>query len=67
MIILSQHDIPEVMVDARFLHRMLGYPDDEHNPHIEGMNPYHDIISARPDVTWPSNKPSLGGTSQLQG
>ena len=54
MIIVSQYDIPEAMVDAgRFLHpRMLGHPDNEHNPHIDGMNPDHGIHLARPDVTW---------------
>ena len=31
----------------------MGYPDNELNPHIEGMNPEHGIILARPDVTWP--------------
>ena len=44
MIMLSQCDIPKVMVDSRFLHWMIGYPDDEHNPHIDGHIP---------DITWP--------------
>ena len=47
------YDIPEVMLDARFLHRMVGYADNEHDPHIVGMDPDHGISSARPDVTWP--------------
>ena len=42
-----------LMLDARFLHRMVGYADNEHDPHIVGMNPDHGISLARPDVTWP--------------
>ena len=52
-IIFAIYDIPEVMLDARFLHRMVGYADNEHDPHIVGMNPDHGISLARPDVTWP--------------
>ena len=54
-VIFAPFDIPETMLDARFLHRMVGYPDNEHDdPHtIEGLNPDHGITSARPDVTWP--------------
>ena len=43
-------------MDARFLHRMVGHPDNEHNPHIEGLNPDHGIASARPHVTWPISR-----------
>lgn len=54
IIMLQWYDTPEVMVDARFLHHwMVGYPDNEHNSHIDGYNPDHGIISARPDVIWP--------------
>ena len=28
------------------------YQDNEHNPHIEGMNPDHGMYSARPHETW---------------
>ena len=52
-IIFEMYDIPEVMLDARFLHRMVGYADNEHDPHIVGLIPDHGISSARPDVTWP--------------
>ena len=39
-IIMAMHDIPEAMLDTRFLHWMVGHPDNEHNPHVEeGMNP----------------------------
>ena len=52
-IIFEMYDIAEVMLDARFLHRMVGYADNEHDPHIVGLIPDHGISSARPDVTWP--------------
>ena len=52
-IVFAMYDIPEVMLDAMFLHRMVGYADNEHDPHIVGLNPDHGISSARPDVTWP--------------
>ena len=55
-IIFAIYDIPEVMLDARFLHRMVGYADNKHDPHIVGMNPDHGISSARPDVTWPISR-----------
>ena len=55
-IIMSIYDIPEAMLDARFLHRMVDYPDNEYDPHVKGMNPYHGIISARPDLTWPISR-----------
>ena len=32
---------------------LVGYADNEHDPHIVGLNPDHGISSARPDVTWP--------------
>ena len=45
------------MVDARFLHRMLvGYPDEEHDPQIDGLVPGEHISSVRPDVTWPIDR-----------
>ena len=40
------------MVDARFLHWMIGYPDDGHNPHIDGFDQDQSIV-ARPNITWP--------------
>ena len=55
-IIFALSDIPEVMLDARFLHCMVGYADKEHDPHIVGLNPDHGISSARPDVTWPYSR-----------
>ena len=50
------YDVPQVMVDARFLHRMVGYQDIEHDPHVEGYIPEQTISSARPDITWPIDR-----------
>ena len=55
-IIFAHFDIPVIILDARFLHRLVGYPDNKHDPHIEKMNPDHGIHSARPDVTWPISR-----------
>ena len=43
MIIYAIYDVPQVMVDARFLHRMVGYQDTEHDPHVEGYIPEQTI------------------------
>ena len=51
-VIFAPYDIPETVLDARFLHRMVGHPDNKHDPHIEGLNPDHGIASARLHVTW---------------
>ena len=32
-------------MDARFLHRLVGYPDQDHDPNI--------LENARPSITWP--------------
>ena len=38
---LKTKDIVDLAMQAEVslrTHRMIGYPDDEHNPHIEGYN-----------------------------
>ena len=44
------------MVDVRFLHRMVGHPDEEHDPQIDGLVPGEHISSVRPDVTLPIDR-----------
>ena len=56
MILFSSVDIPLTVVDARFLHRMVGYPDQEHDPQIGGLVPGEHMSSVRPDVTWPIDR-----------
>ena len=46
----------EILVQQGYTGSMVGYADNEHDPHIVGMNPDHGISSARPDVTWPISR-----------
>ena len=41
-------------MDARFLHRLVGYPDQDHDPNIDGMRPggLGFLDDARPSITW---------------
>ena len=37
MVLFDTIDIPNTVVNARFLHRLVGYPDQDHDPNIDGM------------------------------
>ena len=43
---------------ARFLHRLVGYPDQDHNPNIDGTRPggLGFLDDARPSITWPDER-----------
>ena len=40
---------------ARFLHRLVGYPDQDHDPNIDGLRPggLGSLEDARRPITWP--------------
>ena len=48
MILFSSVDIPYTVVDARFLHRMVGYPDEEHDPQIDVIG----SLTKEPMMIW---------------
>ena len=39
MVLHDTIDIPNTVVNARFLHRLVGYPDQDHDPNIDGTRP----------------------------
>ena len=51
-------DIPNMVVDAKFLHRLVGYPDQDHDPNIDGMRPggLGFLEDARRSITWPDER-----------
>ena len=58
MVLFDQLDIPNTVVDARFLHRLVGYPDQDHNPDIDGMRPggLGFLEDVRRPITWPEER-----------
>ena len=43
---------------AKFLHRLVGYPDQDHDPNIDGMRPggLGFLEDARRSITWPDER-----------
>ena len=58
MVLHDMIDIPCTVVNARFLHRLVGYPDQDHDPTIVGMRPEFegDLAKARRSTTWPDER-----------
>ena len=64
-VIFVPYDIPVTVLDVRFLHRMVGHPDNEHNPHIEGLAESRSLYCISLAACDLANKPALGGAYQL--
>ena len=58
MVLFDTIDIPNTVVNARFLHRLVGYPDQDHDPNIDGTRPggWGFLDDARPSITWPDER-----------
>ena len=55
MVLFDPLDIPSTVVDAKFLHRLVGYPDNQFEPAIDGTGPdgLGFLEDARRPITWP--------------